>query len=129
MYSVTPVRVHSLIFVESSATLDQFALRVPRSASLHIRHASLDRLAFCLTRGPGDMSAPAFLTGLYKLQPALPPARHQETLLDPHASVSLAFGLEKRCSDSLFIAFYNCCRIHIIRTCYALLTTVSVEFV
>ena len=86
--------------------------------------------AFCLTRGTGDMSErPPFSLGCIKLQPALQPARHQETLLDPYASASFAFGLKKDTPDSLFTDFYKCCRIHIIRTCYSLLSTVSVEFV
>ena len=60
--SVTAVRVHSLAFIGTPPTLDQFAVRVPRSESSESRHALLDSLglqAFCLTRGPGDMTAPA----------------------------------------------------------------------
>ena len=41
---VTPVHAHSLIFVENFPTLDQFAVRVPRSESLQIRYGLLDRL-------------------------------------------------------------------------------------
>ena len=41
--------------------------------------------------------APTSLIGLYKLQHTLQPARHQETLLDPHAIVlRFAFQLGKR---------------------------------
>ena len=42
--SVTPVRVYSLAFTETPNPLDQFAVGVPRSESLQIRHASLDCL-------------------------------------------------------------------------------------
>ena len=38
------MRVHSLAFTEPPNPIDQFAVGVPRSESLHIRHASLDRL-------------------------------------------------------------------------------------
>ena len=43
---VTPVRVHSLAVTEPSNPIDQFAVGVPRSESLQIRHASLDSLGF-----------------------------------------------------------------------------------
>ena len=44
VHGVIPVRVHSLVLVESSSTLDQFAVCVSCSESLQIRHASLDCL-------------------------------------------------------------------------------------
>ena len=120
------------VVIQNFRTLDQFAvfpiLSLYRFAMVH--WIVLDSIAFCLTRGPGDMSAlPPFSPGYEKLQPVLWPSRHQETLLDTHASASFAFGLEKDILDSLFTVFYNCCRIHIIRTCYALLSIAGVEFV
>ena len=44
MHGVTPLRVHSLAFTEPHNPIDQFAVGVPRSESLQIRHASLDNL-------------------------------------------------------------------------------------
>ena len=134
--SVTPVGVHSLIYVENSPTLDQFAVPVLRSESLQIYHGSLHRLGLehsaLHAREPGDMNElPPFSPRYNYISSCLRFGLRDITRLSwtRTASATFAFDLEKDLLDSLFTTFYNCCRIHIIRTCCALLSTVTVEFV